>query len=62
MVLEKKKYFKIKILKSKKDISQFKYSIDYNSDLFLVRKVVKILKREKITYYPKECDYNYQRR
>ncbi len=50
---KKKKYFKIKILKSKKDISQFKYSIDYNSDLFLVRKVVKILKKKKLLITPK---------
>ena len=50
---KKNKYFKTKILKSKKDISKFKYSIDYQSDLFLIKKVVKTLKEKKLLITPK---------
>ncbi len=43
-----KKIFKTKILKKNKDISKFKYSLDYKSDLILLQKIVKKLKKKNV--------------
>ena len=40
--------FKIDILKNKKNISNFKFSIDYKNDLLLVKKIVNKIKLKKI--------------
>ena len=48
MVWKYKKKFKIKTFKRKKDISMFKYSLDYASDLYLLRNIVKKLKEKKL--------------
>ncbi len=47
-----KKKFKIKTFKRKKDISMFKYSLDYASDLLLLRNIVKKLKEKNYTHSP----------
>jgi spore coat polysaccharide biosynthesis protein SpsF len=44
--------FKIKTLNRKNDISKFKYSLDYKSDLFLIKKVVAQLKEKKYSETP----------
>ncbi len=44
--------FKIKILNRKNDLSRFKYSLDYKSDLFLIKKVVTQLKEKKYSETP----------
>lgn len=40
--------FKINILNNKKNISNYKFSIDYKNDLHLVKKIVKILNAKKL--------------
>ena len=47
-----KNIFRTKILKRKKDISKFKYSLDYKSDLLLIRNIVKKIKNKKILETP----------
>ena len=41
------KKFKIKIINKKKNISNYKFSIDYKHDLFLVKKVINKIKISK---------------
>ena len=36
------------IIKKKKDISNYKYSLDYKNELFLLKKIIKIIKFKKI--------------
>ena len=40
--------FNVQILKSNKNLSLFKYSLDYENELFLIRKIIKISKKKKI--------------
>jgi spore coat polysaccharide biosynthesis protein SpsF len=44
-----KKIFKTMILKNKRNLSNFKYSIDYKNEITLVRSILKIIKKNKIT-------------
>ena len=41
--------FKIDILKNKKNISNYKFSIDYKNDLTLVKKILEKLRKKKIS-------------
>ena len=43
-----KKIFKTKIIKNQKNLSSFKYSVDYKNEVTLLRGILKILKKEKI--------------
>ena len=43
-----KKIFKTMILKNKKNLSSYKYSIDYKNEITLVKKIVKIMNKKKI--------------
>lgn len=47
-----KNIFKIKTLNRKNDISKFKYSLDYKSDLFLIKKIIAQLKKKKYLETP----------
>ena len=40
--------FNVQILKSNKNLSLFKYSLDYENELFLIREIIKISKKKKI--------------
>ena len=35
------------ILKNKKNLSSYKYSIDYKNEITLVKKIIKIMKKKK---------------
>jgi spore coat polysaccharide biosynthesis protein SpsF len=43
-----KKIFKTMIFKNQKDLSNFKYSVDYKNEVTLLKKILKILKKKKI--------------
>ena len=36
------------ILKNRKNLSNYKYSIDYKNEITLVKKIIKIMKKKKI--------------
>lgn len=42
------KIFKTDILKSSKNFSKYKYSLDYENELFLIKKIIEISKKNKI--------------
>ena len=46
---QNKKIFKTKILNKKKDISNYKFSLDYKSDLVLLKLILKNLKKKNLT-------------
>jgi spore coat polysaccharide biosynthesis protein SpsF len=43
-----KKIFKTMIIKNKKNLSNFKYSVDYKNEVVLLKEILKILKKKKI--------------
>jgi spore coat polysaccharide biosynthesis protein SpsF len=43
-----KNIFKTMILKNSKNLSNYKYSIDYKNEITLVKKIIKIMKKKKI--------------
>ena len=43
-----KKIFKTMILKNRKNLSNYKYSIDYKNEITLVKRVIKTMKKKKI--------------
>lgn len=45
---KKKNIFKCKIYKSNKDLSDFRFCIDYKDDLILMKKIVKYLKKKNL--------------
>ena len=44
--LEKSQNFKTDILKSSKNFSKYKYSLDYENELFLIKKIIEISKNK----------------